>query len=128
MEEVVPGECRLGGAALMDDDFLDLLRRKLREMYPQSAFPVPGVTELSVKTLMDQAWNTDLKFRFSSNQAGPWNYQLPTSWPNPVSGGRTISFSQYVWTPISFLDDNFLAPCSALMAITQPQRGNLGDF
>lgn len=74
MREITPGKCIFAGGALLDDAFLDLVKRKVERVCPRPTFE--ALTEKDFDMFVENIWPTGLKV-FHSATFEARSFHLP---------------------------------------------------
>ncbi|EGU74546.1 hypothetical protein FOXB_14991 [Fusarium oxysporum f. sp. conglutinans Fo5176] len=95
VKEVLPGQCILAGACILDDAFMQLLKDKVETMTSPRAFQ--ALTEKDLHGIVYNHWELDIKGCFNDNFPTKHIY-LPIKWAAsrhkrmPVGQGDDITF------------------------------------
>ncbi|EWY87370.1 hypothetical protein FOYG_11578 [Fusarium oxysporum NRRL 32931] len=96
VKEVLPGQCILAGACILDDAFMQLLKDKVETMTSPRAFQ--ALTEKDLHGIVYNHWELDIKGCFDDNFPTKHIY-LPIKWAAsrykrmPVGQGDDITFT-----------------------------------
>ncbi|EXK95574.1 hypothetical protein FOQG_04130 [Fusarium oxysporum f. sp. raphani 54005] len=96
VKEVLPGQCILAGACILDDAFMQLLKDKVETMTSPRAFQ--ALTEKDLHGIVYNHWELDIKGCFNDNFPTKHIY-LPIKWAAsrhkrmPVGQGDDITFT-----------------------------------
>ncbi|KAK2692716.1 hypothetical protein QWA68_007355 [Fusarium oxysporum] len=96
VKEVLPGQCILAGACILDDAFMQLLKDKVETMNSPRAFQ--ALTEKDLHGIVYNHWELDIKGCFNDNFPTKHIY-LPIKWAAsrhkrmPVGQGDDITFT-----------------------------------
>lgn len=94
---MLPGQCILAGACILDDAFMQLLKDKVETMTSPRAFQ--ALTEKDLHGIVYNHWELDIKGCFDDNFPTKHIY-LPIKWAAsrykrmPVGQGDDITFTQ----------------------------------
>lgn len=96
MREITPGKCIFAGGALLDDAFLDLVKRKVERVCPRRTFE--ALAEKDFDMFVENIWPTDLKV-FHSTSFESMSYHLPAKFlgsrarRNPAANLDSVSIT-----------------------------------
>ncbi|KAH6955365.1 hypothetical protein HG530_008919 [Fusarium avenaceum] len=96
VREITPGKCIFAGGALLDDAFLDLVKRKVERVCPRPTFE--ALTEKDFDMFVENIWPTDLKV-FHSISFESMSYHLPAKFlgsrarRNPAANLDSVSIT-----------------------------------